>query len=71
MKLELKAQNAKFDVEEYNFLKHFSATLIGLEKQLHNSDNTDEILKVTFRTACEFYQADWAGFLELDIESEL
>lgn len=42
-----------------------------LEKRLHNSDNASDILKETFRTACEFYGADWAGFLEVDPESGL
>lgn len=69
--LEKKVQDIMFAAEEYKFHKHFSSTLIQLEKQLHNSDNADEILQVTFRTACEFYKADWAGFLELDMESEL
>lgn len=56
----------QIDQAEYQFLRHFAATLIQLEKHLHNSDNADEILQTTFRTACEFYDADWAGFLELD-----
>jgi len=59
----------QIDQTEYQFLRHFAATLIQLEKLLHNSDNADEILQATFRTACEFYDADWAGFLELDMDA--
>lgn len=59
----------QLDQAEYQFLRHFAATLIQLEKLLHNSDNADEILQATFRTACEFYDADWAGFLELDMDA--
>ncbi len=59
----------QIDQAEYLFLRHFAATLIQLEKLLHNSDNADEILQATFRTACEFYDADWAGFLELDMDA--
>ena len=57
------------DQEEFMYLRHFAATLIQLEKRLHSTDNASEILQATFRTACEFYNADWAGFLELDPES--
>ena len=34
----------QIDQAEYQFLRHFAATLIQLEKHLHNSDNADEIL---------------------------
>ena len=59
----------QIDQVEYQFLRHFAATLIQIEKHLHSSDNADEILQATFRTACEFYDADWAGFLELDMDA--
>ena len=62
-------ESLKIDREEFAFLRHFSDTLIRLEQRLHTSDNASDILKETFRTACEFYDADWAGFLELDIEA--
>lgn len=67
--LEKQLESVLIDEEEYRFLKHFAETLVMLEKRLHDSDNADEILQATFRTACEFYEADWAGFLELDMEA--
>jgi len=69
--LEKQLESVLIDEAEYRFLKHFAATLVMLEKRLHDSDNADEILKATFRTACEFYDADWAGFLELDMDAGL
>lgn len=69
--LEQRLESVLIDEAEYRFLKHFAATLVTLEKRLHDSDNADEILQATFRTACEFYEADWAGFLELDMEAGL
>ena len=39
--------------------------------EIHNSDNASEILKETFRTACEFYDADRAGFMEVDPDSNV
>ena len=64
-------QTLQVDREEYEYLKHLADTLVRLEKRLHNTDNASEILKETFRTACEFYGADWAGFLEVDPESNV
>ena len=69
--LEKQLESVLIDETEYRFLKHFAATLVMLEKRLHDSDNADEILNATFRTACEFYDADWAGFLELDMDAGL
>ncbi|MDD6983776.1 MAG: hypothetical protein PUJ47_01060 [Clostridia bacterium] len=69
--LEKRLESVLIDEAEYRFLKHFSTTLVTLEKRLHDSDNADEILKATYQTACEFYEADWAGFLELDMEAGL
>ena len=62
-------QSLQVDREEYAYLKHLADTLVRLEKRLYNTDNASEILKETFRTACEFYGTDWAGFLEVDPES--
>lgn len=64
-------QSLQVDRAEYDYLKHLADTLGRLEKCLHNTDNASEILKETFRTACEFYGADWAGFLEVDPESNV
>ncbi len=69
--LEKVIQALQVDYNEYEYLKHLADTLVRLEKRLHNSDNASEILKETFRTACEFYDADWAGFLEVDPDSKV
>lgn len=39
-----------------------------LESALHKSDNPDEIAVQTLKTACDFYGANWAGIIELDLE---
>ena len=69
--LEKVIQALHVDHNEYEYLKHLADTLVRLEKRLHNSDNASEILKETFRTACEFYDADWAGFLEVDPDTKV
>lgn len=39
-----------------------------LESYLHESDDPEHIMKSAMKTAMEFYQADWIGFLEVDLE---
>jgi len=68
---EQMVQSLQVEQDEYEYLKHLADTLVRLEKRLHNTDNASEILKETFRAACEFYGADWAGFLEVDPESNV
>ena len=68
---ELIIQSLQVDQAEYEYLKRLADTLVRLEKRLHNTDNASEILKETFRAACEFYGADWAGFLEVDPETHV
>ena len=55
--------------EQIGFLENFVETLVKLEERLHVSDDADEIIKETFKTACEFYDADLAGFLEVNLEA--
>lgn len=42
-----------------------------LEAQLHENDDSEEIIHNIMKVACEFYQGDWVGFLELDLELNL
>lgn len=50
--------------------RDFRSTLINLEKGLHTSEDTEEIIMEAIKTACEFYQAEWAGILIVDVETE-
>lgn len=43
-------------------------TLSVLEAQLHVSDDPEEIAHGAMKMACDFYQADWCGFLEVDLD---
>ena len=59
-------KQSKFgDVEEQQieYALKFQRTLTELEAKLHESDNADDIIKHTLKTACDFYGGDWAGFL--------
>ena len=42
--------------------------LSAVEELLHVSDDPEEIAMETLKTACAFYQADWAGFIQMDLD---
>ena len=54
--------------EDVQYAVEFERTLRDLEARLHESDNADDIIARTLSTACDFYDANWAGFLEIDID---
>lgn len=53
------------------YAQKFEQTLSALEACLHESDDPEQIILHTLKTACEFYGGDWAGFLGLDQELKL
>lgn len=59
-------QEAEIGSREYRFYKSFVDTLVDLEKELHNTDDVELIIDRTLQRACEFYGADWSGFLDVD-----
>ena len=56
------------EVEYAQYAQEVEETLRHLERHLHDSDDSDEIIQNVMRTACDFYQGDWVGFLEVDLE---
>ena len=65
-------QNPEQEQTEYIlYAQEVESTLRHLESQLHESDDSEEIIHNVMKTACEFYQGDWVGFLELDLELDL
>lgn len=54
--------------EKTDFALNFVNTLSALESGLHASDDPVEIAQGAMQVACEFYQADWCGFLTVDLE---
>lgn len=64
-------ENIRRDIEQTEYLKYTQAveqTLRLLEMYLHESDNQEEIITRTLATACDFYQSDWCGFIEVDMD---
>ena len=52
-------QNPEQEQTEYiQYAQEVENTLRLLESQLHESDDSDEIIQMVMKTACEFYQGD-------------
>lgn len=54
--------------EYIQYAQDVECTLRQLEQHLHVSDNPEEIAMGTLKTACEFYQGNWAGILVVDFD---
>ena len=46
----------------------FKDLLVQLESSLHDTDSPEEIAMGALKAACEYYQADWCGVLDVDLE---
>lgn len=46
-------------------------TVSHLEARLHESDDPKEIATLTLKTVCDFYGADWAGILDVDLDLDI
>ena len=65
-------QNPEQEQTEYiQYAQEFETTLRLLEAELHETDDSEKIIHNVLKTACEFYQGDWVGFLEVDLELSL
>ena len=65
---DLKPNEDTCSAEYIQYTQELEQTLSVLEAHLHESDNPDEIILHALETACDFYNGDWAGFLEIDLE---
>ena len=62
------------DVEQQEYIQYameLEQALRMLEAGVHESDDPNEIIPSVMKCACEFYQGDWVGFLEVDLELAL
>lgn len=64
------ASNSAVISDEQKHDHDFRLTLTGLEQRLHTSESTEEIIMEAIKTACDFYEAEWAGILIADVETE-
>lgn len=62
------------DVEQQQYIQYameLEQALRMLEAGVHESDDPNEIIPSVMKCACDFYQGDWVGFLEVDLELAL
>ena len=63
------AEPSSADESDYlDYCKSIELTLRNLEATLHSSDNPEEVALMAMQTACNFYGADWCGFVEVDLD---
>lgn len=55
-------------MEDIQYALWFEHALRSLESQLHNTDNSEVIALQMLVAAVEFYDGDWCGVVEADLE---
>lgn len=66
-----KKRNDKMDQEHVAYALAFEKALSSLEAEAHESDDPNYIITRALKSACEFYGADWSGFLDVDLDLRL
>ena len=64
--IERQEEQNGYDDPEYTM--NLEKTLRVLETSLHNSDSAEEIAVQTMAAVCEFYDADFCGVLDVDLD---
>lgn len=57
-----------YSIEYIQYALQFEYTMRELEAQLHNTDNPEVIAREMLVKAVEFYDGDWCGVVEADLE---
>ena len=60
-------QFSQYDSEYIEYCIEQEQTVSKLETCLHTTDDPKEIAMKTLKTACDFYGADWASVVEIDL----
>lgn len=62
-------ENCK-ETESHNLHQDFFEALSALEEKIHIMEDPKEIGIEALKAACEFYDADWCGVLDVDLKME-
>lgn len=60
----------EYGMEAMVYAFRFEQQITALEKRLHSSEDPEEIGKETIIAAMNFYDGDWCGIIEGDLEME-
>lgn len=66
-----KKRNDIIDHEHVAYTLAFEKALSSLEAEAHESDDPNYIITHALKFACDFYGADWSGFLDVDLDLKL
>ena len=66
-----KKRSDKMDQEHVAYTLAFEKALRSLEAEAHESDDPNYIITHALKSACDFYGADWSGFLDVDLDLKL
>ena len=58
---------AQYDMEYILYCIEQEQKVSWLEAELHTTDDPEEIAKLALKTVCDFYGADWASIIEVDL----
>lgn len=61
----------RYDEKYIRFCVEQDQSIRTLEAYLHTSDDPREIAMQTLQTACAFYDGDWAGLFEVDMDLKI
>lgn len=53
---------------EEKYCRMYESTLTRLERELYQLRKPEDIIMGTLEAVCEFYQADWSGILDADLQ---
>ena len=59
---------SQYDDEYITYCIEQEQSISELESGLHTNDDPEEIANKALAMACAFYDADWAGVIEIDME---
>lgn len=60
---------AQYDDEYLRYCVEKDRVETILEKTLHTTDDPTEIMDITLQTVCHFYGGDWAGVMDIDMDT--
>ena len=64
-------QSVQQDAEYLSYCVELERTIEALQVKLRSCNDPEEIARQTLQTAYEFYQGDWSGVIELDLELDI
>ncbi len=62
---------AKYDDEFLRYCVERELVETKLEHTLHETDDPEEIMTTTLKAVCDFYGGDWAGIMDIDIDTRI